>query len=795
MRWGAIWLWVALVIAASGASAQSPAKPKVKIVAVVDGPSPTFDEWLRVLRQATFEQLSERYEVDFPAKAFEADWSREGARRALERAYADSSVDAVFGLGAEVVQAVAGLDTIPKPTQLPFVMEAERLGLPRRGDVSGKTNLAYITERFDISDDVKKLNEVAGSTRVSLLLDAEADDMVALETQRQIGPARLSLVSSSAASASEILDAVPASADGVVLGPLRRLDQQERRQLLDGLIARRLPSVAMSGPSWVEQGALMTLRSETQVTRRAQRAALNVDLVLGGRKASELHVDFESREELLINVGTARAIGLRLSFDILMDAEIIEESLSPGGEGRLTMQQVMEEARVKNLALQSEAKLVEAGEEQVKQERGPLLPQGQLGAGLVVRDPDRIFQFSQIAERQANWSARASQSLYSESAWTNFKASRYRQSAREFGYRSEELNAMFEAGAAYIDILRTSALERIQRKNIRRTREYLDLARVRMNVGIANASEVYRWEITLAENQNAVVDARTRVGQAKIELNRVLNRGSEQPVNPVDLPKDDAGHPEQPDDPIGAYLADPWSFRQVRDFMVEEGLQNSPEARELEQRRRAQERVREGRARQLWLPDSFVEGGVVHDFWRDGKGSEGSPALGIPSPDEFGWDVGLYLSLPLSTGGSQVAAMRQAARLQERLDVELARIEQNIDTGVREELYTASAARAAVILKRRAAEAANHNLELVTDLYRQGTVDIITLVDAQTQSLVADLGAAEAVYNYLLALLLVDRASGHFRSLDTPEEKAEFAERLNAFMLSRQAQPEAAPMP
>ncbi len=780
--------------AASGASAQSPAKAKLKIVAVADGPSPTFDEWLSVLRQATFEQLSERYEIDFPAEALQGDWTRDGARRALEQAYADPSVDAVFGLGVHVTQVVAAVDRIPKPTQLPFVMEAERLGLPRRGDVSGKTNLAYITERFDIADEVQKLNEVAGSEQVSVLLDADADPMTASGTQRQIGPARVTLISSSTAKASALLETVPPNADGVVLGPLRRLSSQSRRQLLDGLIARRLPSVALGGPAWLEQGALMTLSSETQLTRRAQRAALNVDLVLGGRKASELHVDFESREELLINLGTARAIGLRLGFDVLMEAEIIEESLSPRGEGQLTLQQAMHEARLNNLALQAEGKFVEAGEEQVKQERGPLLPQGQLGAGLVVQDPDRIFQFSQVAERQANWNARASQSLYSESAWTAFKASRYRQSAREFGYRSAELDAIFEAGAAYIDILRTSALERIQRKNIRRTREYLDLARVRMNVGIANASEVYRWEITLAENQNAVVDARTSVSQAKIELNRVLNRRSEQPVNPVDLPTDDAGHPEQPDDPIGAYLADPWSFRQVRDFMVDEGLHNSPEAREIEQRRRAQERVREGRARQLWLPDTFVEGGVVHDFWRDGKGSEGNPALGIPSPDKFGWDVGLYLSLPLSTGGSQIAAMRQAARLEERLDVEFARIEQNIDTGVREELYTASAARAAVILKRRAAEAANRNLELVTDLYRQGTVDIITLVDAQTQSLIADLGAAEAVYNYLLALLLVDRASGHFRSLDTPEQKSEFADRLNTFMLSRQSDPEAQPV-
>jgi len=405
-------------------------------------------------------------------------------------------------------------------------------------------------------------------------------------------------------------------------------------------------------------------------------------------------------------------------------------------------------------------KFVEAGEEGVKVDRGPLLPQGQLQTGVVYQDPDRIFAGGQIAEWQASTVARGSQSLYSEQAWTRFKGRKLRQEGREYGYFTDVLDIMLGSGVSYVGVLRAEAEARIQRKNIQLTREYLELARVRLEIGVANASE---------------------------ELNRVLNRPSERPIAPIDLPVDDAGRTTPPEDSIGKYMADPWSFEQLRAFMVREGLRNSPEARQVEAQRAAQQRIKEGRVREIWLPEFFVEGGIQHDFWRAGEGSAAPPPpnlLGIPEPDKFGWDVGLFLAIPLSRGGSGIADARRSAILIERLTASFARVEQNIDAGVRTELYSAAAALASVGLTRKAAEAAANNLVLVTDLYRRGKVDIITLVDAQTQSLVADLAAANAAYDYVLALLFVNREAGHFRNLDTAEAKQDFSRRLNEYVLA-----------
>jgi outer membrane protein len=770
---------ISLLITPSLLGAQAD-KPQVKVTAVFDGPSPVFDSITEDLGREIRDQLSDRFNVELVPLSFEGDWTAAGVQRQLDEAYSDPEISVVFGFGFLSVQAVAARKTLPKPTILPIVIEAQKQGLPQRGDVSGKRNLSYIGEAFDITDEADWLTKVAGSKHIVFLAEESQRDMLPTVT----GAKELTIAYAEP-TAEALLAAIPNAADGLIISAMRQLSIEGRRQLLDGITKRRLPNIAVS-PSWLDQGAMMSIRSPNNLARRAQRAALNLDLILEGRPAAQIHVEFEERQELLVNMQAARAVGVRLTFEVLLEADVVYEE-DAAEENRIHMGFAMKDAVEHNLDLLVSEKFVDAGEEGVKVDRGPLLPQGQLQIGVVYQDPDRIFVGGQIAEWQGTTLARGSQSLYSERAWTRFKGRKLRQEGREYGYFTDVLDIMLSSGVSYVGVLRAEAEARIQRKNIQLTREYLELARVRLEIGVANASELYRWQVTLAENQRAVVDARAFVGQTKIELNRVLNRPSERPIAPIDLPVDDAGRTTPPEDSIGKYMADPWSFEQLRAFMVREGLRNSPEARQVEAQRAAQQRIKEGRVREIWLPEFFVEGGIQHDFWRAGEGSAAPPPpnlLGIPEPDKFGWDVGLFLAIPLSRGGSGIADARRSAILIERLTASFARVEQNIDAGVRTELYSAAAALASVGLTRKAAEAAANNLVLVTDLYRRGKVDIITLVDAQTQSLVADLAAANAAYDYVLALLFVNREAGHFRNIDTAEAKQDFSRRLNEYVLA-----------
>ena len=113
----------------------------------------------------------------------------------------------------------------------------------------------------------------------------------------------------------------------------------------------------------------------------------------------------------------ARAIGVRPTFDILIEAEILKEE-EVADENLLQMGGAMLEAVDTNLDLAVSKKFVEAGEERVKAERGPLLIQAQAQTGVVLRDPYRVppAGLGFIAQYQGNVIGRATQSIYSEQA-------------------------------------------------------------------------------------------------------------------------------------------------------------------------------------------------------------------------------------------------------------------------------------------------------------------------------------------------------------------------------------------
>jgi outer membrane protein TolC len=84
-------------------------------------------------------------------------------------------------------------------------------------------------------------------------------------------------------------------------------------------------------------------------------------------------------------------------------------------------------------------------------------------------------------------------------------------------------------------------------------------------------------------------------------------------------------------------------------------------------------------------------------------------------------------------------------------------------------------------LSRRAAAAAGQNLDLVTDAYAQGVADILRLLDAQNQALVADLVGANAIFDYLIDLMGSQRAVGRFDYYRSPQDRQAFLSRLDEF--------------
>ena len=159
---------------------------------------------------------------------------------------------------------------------------------------------------------------------------------------------------------------------------------------------------------------------------------------------------------------------------------------------------------------------------------------------------------------------------------------------------------------------------------------------------------------------------------------------------------------------------------------------------------------------------------------------EGS-GLSFASLNSLNWSVGLSATLPVFQGGALRARRSRAQIKLDELNLQAQAARQRIEQRIRSILHKTGASFAGIDLSRDAAEAARRNLELVTDSYRQGVVSIITLLDAQNQALVADLVAANSVFDYLVDLMGVQRAVGRFDYFRSAEDRLAFVEQMDTF--------------
>jgi ABC-type uncharacterized transport system substrate-binding protein len=97
----------------------------------------------------------------------------------------------------------------------------------------------------------------------------------------------------------------------------------ERRRLGELALKYKLPTMLFSRETVVEQGNLMSYGPDLQLL--FERAAVYVDKILKGAHPSELPIEQPTRYQLIVNLKSAKALGIQIPLPFLLRAdEVIE---------------------------------------------------------------------------------------------------------------------------------------------------------------------------------------------------------------------------------------------------------------------------------------------------------------------------------------------------------------------------------------------------------------------------------------------------------------------------------------
>ncbi len=756
--------------------------PVVRIGMVMDGYYELNKEYMSFWLNEIFELTRGEFDVQFPEdKLILADWTVEGVKSSMDRLLADPQVDLVLAMGVIASHDVATRGSLPKPVIAPWILDAELMGFPYKDGTSGVKNLSYVNLPERTIRDVRAFLEVVKFEKLAYFINYRylnaVPDIKSRGRDLLKGIGIDMQVIGVGETIDQALSELSPDVEAVIVGALTQTPRTEFVRLVDELIKRKLPSFSVFEVRDVEQGILASILTDV-ASQIARRVALNIQRILLGEEPGTIPVDLDIGEQLKINMATARAIDVYPDWRVLIQAELLNEEITDI-ERKLDLSSAVQEAIDVNLDLAARERFVAAGLQDVKEARSKLLPQLNLSGIGVVIDEDRAeASFGAQAQRTLSGSVTAGQVIYSEPAWANLSIQKSLQKTREWDYEQLRLDIAQAASTAYLNVLRAKTYERIQRDNLKIIRTNLGIARVRESTGIADPAEVYRWVSEMASSQKAVLEAGAQRMLTEIELNRLLHRPLEELFITLEADLNDQGLFTS--EYMLSYTRNLKFMEIFRKFMVEEGMNTSPELASLNAAIEAQERILRSASNSLWLPTLALQGDVSRVFSKGGAGSSPAPPP-FPASDDTSWSVGFNLSFPLFKGGEKLVVRTKAQKELEQLQLQKKAITERIEQRILSAIYLTGASYVGIEQAREAAEAANKSLEIVQNAYTEGAVSILHLLDAQNAAFNAEQVAANAVYDFLIDLMEMERSIGRFEFFMSTEERQAFLERLKVF--------------
>lgn len=735
------------------------AEKVVTIGIVTDGASEEVGWSPELFKTELLTLTKQDFDVRFPGdKQLDGAWKVERIASALERLQADPEVDMILALGY-VSSVLAALDRrIRKPTFAPLIMDARLQGLPRKGNVSGVKNLNYLSSGADFVRDLKVMNSVSECKNITVFM-GQAD----YKAQPGLIKRSREVTKSAGVEISFVLQSkndenpakrLSADVDCVVLTRQGLLNSKTMDELIETLIEKKIPSYSLLDARMVEQGVLMGEAPANNWRRLARRNALNMHSVLHGELAENQPITFETKRRLTINMATARAIGISPSFDILSSAVLLNEQPEPQGR-KLSLAVVAEEAVAVNLDLRAVTLELQAKKGDVDQARATLWPQLNARLGYSRLNDDSTTVISGAAAEQSTTAALTlSQLIYSDEVNANVEIQDYLQNNRVALKRQLELDIIQEAVIAYLNLLKAQTFTDIRHENMDLSRANLELAKDRQRIGVASPAEVYRWESQLATTNQALIHAQAQLNQAYDALNRLLNRPIKEPF---------ITEPATLDDPrlfisrkeLFDYVSNDRTFELMGDYMVKVGMEASPELKSLDALVAASQRELKANQRAYWSPTVTLQGEVSRVV-------EEERTAGLPAEGDTDWSVGVNVSLPLFEGGARSSRVSSSRLTIKQLFSQRDAARERVEQRIRAALHDIKASHPSIRLSKDAATAAKKNLDLVTDAYSRGAVSILDLLDAQNAALIAEEAATNAVFDFLIDLMNLQRGLGGF---------------------------------
>jgi outer membrane protein len=791
-------LMVFLLPGAIASYAQLP-QEEVIVGVLVDGSPLGYEKEINELREEIDLILGAVYEVEIPEEYIRgSEGKKQQAEVNYQQLVEDPKVDIIVCLGILTGSVIGQKTDFPKPVILFGVEDPVLQGISSSfRHTSGVHNLTYIVTTESFERDLFVFHQLFPFKNLGVVLAPELVEVLPLSSPLLDSLTRNEdfdmTILPIKGGIEEFIDSISPEIDAIYVGYHSEVfNMDELKLLFQEMGDKKIPTFT-SNPDFVKLGALASNTPDPNISKVMRRIVLNIESILEGVDPAELPVILSVEEKLTINVKVLRKLDYAPSYEVLSQAELINQ-FEYETERHLSLLDVLLEVQQSNIELRANRQGVQSALQDVNIERAGFLPFGRVVASQAYIDQAQVEFASEegLTEFVTTAILSLEQLIYSEQVMSSYVVQKHLFDAAGNQYNSLKLDIILEAGESYFEILRSQNVLKVARDNLELTQENRDLAEARESVGYSDPSDVYRWEANLAQATSTVIQAQTALELSKIRLNLLLNRPYTETFQVEEAGLTDSLVNVYFDERLQQYLYDPKSLSVFSDFLVEEGIRNSPTIKSIDEQLKAQHRFLKANRRQRYIPETSFVADFFFTVLRGGAGTEGIIVPGTPPitidpefPPSFTYVLSVNASLPFLQGGRIHYISQQAKieidRLQEERRLEILRIQERVSAS----LLDATVNAFNLELTQRAARFANRAYSMVKTSYSNGQSLFVDLLNAQNEAIRANLDASNAVYDYLISLLRVDRAISSFAILRDAEQERAMQRRFEQFFVEK----------
>ncbi len=712
--------------------------------------------------------------IEFPDEYFLSnDLNLENALRNYDQLL-NSDADIIIAFGLVNNAVMVGQKSFPKPVILFGAISNDFLDIEEESLTSGIENFTYLISSQSYLNDLDTFHELTSFKKLAIAIQEPFtfvysykdlfDDVI-----EEFG-AEYKIITHK--TYEDIVNNIGDS-DALYLAEGFYLTNEEIKALAARCIELKIPSFTSTRIDDVKLGLLATNQAEENLSQFFRRIALTIEAYVQGESLAELPVYISYDDKLTINYNTAELIDLPLKYSLIGITDFIGDWDKRVSEKKYNLLEVMNQVLSDNLQLQTLQKEVELSEKDVSTAWSSYIPNISANATGTYTDPDLAETSMGLnPEYTTDGSIVLNQTVFSADANANINTQKDLLGGQKQRYYADQLDAIFEASNAYFNALILKQNLQIRATNVDLTKKNLEIASENFEAGLAGKSDVLRFRSELAQGMQQLIEGANALEQGFYELNQVLNNSIDFNID-VDEVELQEGLFEQYDyTGIRELLDDPKLRRPFVLFLIEEAKRNAPELKALDYDISAAGRAIKLNTAGRFLPDLALQARFNQNFNRWGEGV--NPAFSLDN----NYNIGLNLSIPIVDQNRQ-NINRQIAMIQkDQLDISKSNtnlaIETNVNTAVLNLINEVSNIELSIVSEVAAEEA----LDLTQTSYSEGAVNIVQLLDAQNNYLEARVARANAIYNYLLATLRLERFIGYYFLLHTPDENNAFIARF-----------------